>query len=194
MSNLAEAQADLAGTVIHYQLATPQLINLIEQGLTDGTLMSFENGTCYLDSDTFHSPLVTFDVPANIGAQIDANTQAAQLQSNQIAVTAKKVRDHEERIVDIETPDTLSHTQTSSIASLPVGALEGAVDNFESKGLSLVNSVVNGDFSDGTTGWSLQNASLSTEQSLFGSNSIKHVATGAMTRNIKTLRQEQEIK
>ena len=117
-ANLAEAQADLAGTDIHYQLATPQLINLTEEGLTDGTLMSFENGTCYLDSDTFHSPHVTLDVPTNIGAQISANTQGIQLHSNQINAKADKVQG--ERI----TPTLLN----SWVAS--TGGIDYFIDDF----------------------------------------------------------------
>jgi hypothetical protein len=92
-TTLATAQADLAGTKIHYQLATPQLINLTEQGLTTGELLSFENGTVYQSSDTFHSPDISFDVPSNRSAQIDSLLQSVNAQSKQIDAKANKVQE-----------------------------------------------------------------------------------------------------
>ena len=56
--------------ILQYQLATPQTINLTQQGLVSGQLQSFENGTCYIESDSFQSP-VTFDVPVNQASRID---------------------------------------------------------------------------------------------------------------------------
>ena len=56
---------------------------------------------------------------------------------------------------------SLSHTQTESVKSLPTGTLDGVVDNFETRGLSLVNSVVNGDFSDGVAEWGMYQCTAS---------------------------------
>jgi hypothetical protein len=92
-ANLAAAQAALAGTKIHYQLATPQPINLTTEGLITGELTSFENGTCYLDADTFHPQSVSFGVPTNIGAQITSLIESASLQSKQIESKADKVQE-----------------------------------------------------------------------------------------------------
>lgn len=92
-TSLATAQTALAGTKIHYQLATPQLINLTEEGLASGELMSFEGGTVYNSSDTFHSPLVTFDVPTNRSAQIDSLLESANAQAKQIEAKANKVQE-----------------------------------------------------------------------------------------------------
>jgi hypothetical protein len=52
-ASLAEAQADLAGTVIQYQLATPELINLTEQGLVSGQLLSQPSGTVYVSDKAY---------------------------------------------------------------------------------------------------------------------------------------------
>lgn len=92
-ATLSVAQTALAGTKIHYQLATPQLINLTEQGMTEGQLESFENGTCYLDADTFHSPSVEFSVPANLGAQIGSLIESSNYQAKQIEGKANKVQE-----------------------------------------------------------------------------------------------------
>lgn len=92
-ANLAAAQTALAGTKIHYQLATPQLINLSEQGKVDGELSSFSNGTSYLDSDTFHVQSVQFSVPSNTGAQITALLESANAQAKQIEAKANKVQE-----------------------------------------------------------------------------------------------------
>lgn len=89
-TSLAEAQADLAGTVIQYQLETPQLINLTEQGLVGGELLSRELGTVYNSSDTFHSPNVSFDVPVNTGAVIESLVESADYQSKQLIEKANK--------------------------------------------------------------------------------------------------------
>jgi hypothetical protein len=110
-ADLSEAQADLAGTVIHYQLGTPELINLTEQGLTSGELMSFENGTVYNSSDTFHSPNLSFDVVTDRNVQLDAKVDQTEFDAHKADYTA--------------------HSD-----------------------LVLNNKITNGDFSDGTTGWS----------------------------------------
>jgi hypothetical protein len=68
-ASLAEAQADLSGTKILYQLATPELINLTEQGLVEGELMSYANGTVYNTSDTFHGS-TNFDVVTSRKSQV----------------------------------------------------------------------------------------------------------------------------
>jgi hypothetical protein len=52
-ASLAEAQADLVGTKIHYQLATPELINLTEQGLVSGQLLSQPSGTVYVSDKAY---------------------------------------------------------------------------------------------------------------------------------------------
>lgn len=93
-ANLAAAQAALAGTKIHYQLATPQLINLTEQGLVDGELFSFKNGTIYNSSDTFHSPSISFDVPTNHSAQIQSLLQSANAQAKAISSLQNQLNAH----------------------------------------------------------------------------------------------------
>jgi hypothetical protein len=92
-ASLSAAQTALANTPVHYQLSTPQLINLTEQGLTSGELMAFENGTCTLDADTFHVQSATFKVPTNRSAQIDSLLESASLQSKQIESKADKVQE-----------------------------------------------------------------------------------------------------
>jgi hypothetical protein len=90
-TSLAAAQAALAGTVIHYQLATPQLINLTAEGLTEGELQAFANGTVYLDADAFHVPSASFDVPTNTGAVIQSLVESANAQAKAIESKADKV-------------------------------------------------------------------------------------------------------
>ena len=92
-ANLAAAQAALAGTIVQYQLATPQLINLTEQGLAEGELMAFEDGTVYNGSDTFHSPDMSFTVTSNRAAQIDSLLQSANTQAKQLEAKANKVQE-----------------------------------------------------------------------------------------------------
>jgi len=75
-----------ADAKVHYELATPEPINLTEQGLTTGELLSFENGTVYQSSDTFHSQELSFDVPTNLASKIDGNTKSVNALSKQIAV------------------------------------------------------------------------------------------------------------
>ena len=86
--------------------------------------------------------------------------------------------EHGERLTEIEKSETLHHEQTGSIASLPTGALEGVVDNFESKGLSLVNSVENGDFGDGTIGWSVIGSSNSVTDNILSNTCSGAVSNG----------------
>jgi hypothetical protein len=91
-ANLAAAQADLAGTVVQYQLATPQLINLTQEGKVDGELIAFENGTIYNTSDTFHAD-ISFDVASNRSAQITGLLESASYQAKQIDTKANKVQE-----------------------------------------------------------------------------------------------------
>jgi hypothetical protein len=67
---------------IYYELATPELINLTEQGLTSGELMSFENGTVYNSSDTFHSPNLSFDVVTDRNVQLDAKVDQTEFDAH----------------------------------------------------------------------------------------------------------------
>jgi hypothetical protein len=69
---------------------------------------------------------------------------------------------------------TTTHTQIESIKTVPVGTVDSTVDNFEANGLTLVNSVVNGDFSDGTTGWT--NTTFSTNA--VSNNILSNTADG----------------
>ena len=82
-ANLAAAQAAFAGTVVQYELATPQLINLTEQGLADGQLTAYANGTVYNTSQTFHAD-INFDVASNRSAQISALIDNSDYQANLI--------------------------------------------------------------------------------------------------------------
>jgi hypothetical protein len=91
-TTLAQAQADLAGTVVQYQLATPQLINLTQEGKVDGELAVYENGTIYNTSDTFHAD-ISFDVASNRSAQITGLLESASYQAKQIDTKANKVQE-----------------------------------------------------------------------------------------------------
>jgi lysophospholipase L1-like esterase len=71
-----------ADATIHYELETPELINLTEQGLTSGELMSFENGTVYNSSDTFHSPNLSFDVVTDRNVQLDAKVDQTEFDAH----------------------------------------------------------------------------------------------------------------
>lgn len=92
-ANLAEAQADLTGTVIQYELAIPQQINLTDLGLVEGELLSGENGTCYLDGDSLFPQNVSFEVPANTGATIGSLVESSDYQAKQISAKANKVQE-----------------------------------------------------------------------------------------------------
>jgi hypothetical protein len=91
-ANNTEAQADFAGTVVQYQLATPQLINLTQEGKVNGELIAFENGTIYNTSDTFHAD-ISFDVASNRSAQISGLLESASYQAKQIDTKASKVQE-----------------------------------------------------------------------------------------------------
>jgi hypothetical protein len=91
-ADLAAAQTALAGTVIQYQLATPQLINLTQQGLADGQLTAYANGTVYNTSDTFHAD-INFDVASNRSAQISALIDNSDYQAKLIDSKASKVQE-----------------------------------------------------------------------------------------------------
>jgi hypothetical protein len=91
-TTLAQAQADLAGTVVQYQLATPQLINLTQEGKVDGELAVYENGTVYNTSDTFHADL-SFDVASNRSAQISGLLDSSVYQAKLIDSKASKVQE-----------------------------------------------------------------------------------------------------
>lgn len=97
--------------------------------------------------DTIYSPKAS---PTFTGTPI-APTAVAGTNTTQIATTAFVQQE-----VATLTTLTQTHTQTESIKSLPTGSLDGKVSNFKADGLSLVNSVVNGDFSGGATGWTAQ--------------------------------------
>ncbi|MCF8012390.1 MAG: hypothetical protein K9L56_14045, partial [Clostridiales bacterium] len=90
-ANLAEAQADLAGTVIQYQLETPELINLTTEGLVDGELQTYENGTIYNTSDTFNSVDVSFDAPTNRADQIAGLIESVNQVNNRIDPLIKTI-------------------------------------------------------------------------------------------------------
>ena len=83
-STVAEAQSALAGTKIQYQLDTPQVINLTQLAKASGQLFSFENGTMYLSSDSFHAE-TEYTVATNTSAKIDANTNG--INANAKAIT-----------------------------------------------------------------------------------------------------------
>jgi hypothetical protein len=91
-TTFAQAQTDLAGTKILYQLATPQLINLTQEGKVSGELIAFENGTIYNTSDTFHAD-ISFDVASNRSAQITGLLESASYQAKQIDTKANKVQE-----------------------------------------------------------------------------------------------------
>jgi hypothetical protein len=70
-----------------------------------------------------------------------------------------------------------------------VGTLESTVDNFEADGLTLVNSVVNGDFSNGTTGWSAVSATFAVSNNIMsvtgnGGGAIPYVFQDDVITNI----------
>ncbi|GEM_PF-1402930 len=92
-ASIIEAQADLAGIVIQYHRATPQPINLTEQGLVSGELIARSKGTLYNYSDTFHAQNVSMQIPTNQGAQIASLLQSADYQSKQIDAKANKVQE-----------------------------------------------------------------------------------------------------
>lgn len=92
-ASLAEAQADLTDTVIQYELATPQQINLTDLGLVEGELISEENGTCYLSGDSLFPQNVSFEVPANTGAAIGSLVESSDYQAKQISTKASKVQE-----------------------------------------------------------------------------------------------------
>jgi hypothetical protein len=89
-TTLATAQASVVGKKVHYQLATPQLINLTAEGLTEGELQSFTNGTVYLGADAFHVPSASFDVLTNTGAVIQSLVESANAQAKAIESKASK--------------------------------------------------------------------------------------------------------
>jgi hypothetical protein len=91
-ADLAAAQAAFAGTVVQYQLATPQLINLTQEGKVDGELAVYENGTVYNTSDTFHADL-SFDVASNRSAQISGLLDSSVYQAKLIDSKASKVQE-----------------------------------------------------------------------------------------------------
>ena len=89
------------------------------------------------------------------------------------------VTDHETRIQKIEQPQTLPLSTSSPVTSFPTGTLDGAVQDLVIEGQTLDNSVENGDFSDGTTGWSEVNSSLSESNNVL---SITGDGSGASPR------------
>ena len=72
-----------------YQLAEPELINLTEQGLVTGELMSYANGTSY-NNGSLHGE-VSFKVPTSTGAQITSLVDSSERQAKQIAVLSDHV-------------------------------------------------------------------------------------------------------
>lgn len=54
-----------------------------------------------------------------------------------------------------------THTQTSQTKDLPAGTVDGVATNVYFEGLSLVNSIFNGDLSNGTTGYTAIGGTLS---------------------------------
>jgi hypothetical protein len=129
-TTLAAAQAALAGTVIQYQLATPQLINLTQQGKISGELIAFENGTIYNTSDTFHAD-ISFDVASNRSAQISGLLESASYQAKQIENKADLIHTHP--ISDVVNLQTALNTV-------------GQVAGFNTKlGFEALNNVTAGD-------------------------------------------------
>jgi hypothetical protein len=92
-ANLAAAKTALTGTVVQYQLATPQLINLTQEGKVDGELIAFENGTIYNTSESFHAD-ISFDVASNRSAQITGLLESASYQAKQIENKADLIHTH----------------------------------------------------------------------------------------------------
>ena len=83
------------------------------------------------------------------------------------------------QLADLSQPQTLPLSTQSPVTSFPTGTLDGAVQDLVIEGQTLVNSVENGDFSDGTTGWSEVNSSLSESNNVL---SITGDGSGASPR------------
>lgn len=113
---------------------------------------------------------------------VDARTSTAK------GITYTVVKDRFEAIEnDLQVPDPTPVTITESIASLPVGTVDGGTSNNKYEGLSLVNSVENGDFSDGTNGWySLAGSSLAVTDGI-----MEIIGDGA--NNIPEIRQDTSL-
>ncbi len=88
--------------------------------------------------------------PINTKALIDSNAKSATLNSNSIKTLNNQVSN---LMTDLNSQKLPSIKGQAGIIDMPVGAKYGGFNELNVKGQTLVNSVKNGDFSDGTNEW-----------------------------------------
>ena len=158
-ANLAAAQADLTGTVVQYA--------------TDPSQTTL--------------PTISYKSPINAAAQRDSNTNAIAQLSDIVAEHDLIVAGQKNEVQQPEYSGGL--TQNKPVFSVGTGydeqgkyvdvgetVVKGQFSDTKIKGLSVTQSVINGDFSNGTTGWSGSDGTST--QSVVNNNTLKITGTG----------------